>query len=48
MKKKTIGTLLATLLMAGGAVAQNNGGIDAEMEETDFEWGTEYKIHVKK
>ena len=24
------------------------GGIDAEMEETDFEWGTEYKIHVKK
>ena len=31
MKKRTIGTLLAALLMAGGAVAQNNGGIDAEM-----------------
>lgn len=31
MKKRTIGTLLAALLMAGGAVAQNNGGIDAAM-----------------
>ncbi len=24
------------------------GGVEAEMEETDFDWGTEYKIHVKK
>ena len=31
MKKRTIGTLLAALFMAGGAVAQNNGSIDAAM-----------------
>ena len=31
MKKRTIGTLLAALFVAGGAVAQNNGGIDAAM-----------------
>ena len=24
------------------------GGIEADMIETDFEWGTEYKICVKK
>lgn len=31
MRKKTIGTLLAALFMAGGTVAQNNGGIDGAM-----------------